>query len=490
MKGQNKKKSMFSTLPGSSKEFMDWSWDRIEPYYKELSGRRLREGNIALWLSDWSSLRELIYETYNRLYVATTMDTTDPEIHRRYTAFLDDIFPFAQKADQALKEKLLASGLSVRGFEMPLQNMRAEADLFRDVNVNLLSSELKLSNEYDVIIGAQTVEWDGKEVTLPQLAPVYQDSDRERRERAWRLAMQRFLADREPINDLWGRLLEVRSQLAENSGRKNYRDYRWQQLLRFDYTPEDSARFREAIYEVAVPAARRIQEKRRRDLGVELLRPWDLDVDPHQRPPLRPFKTIGELEEKSSAIFHRVDPQLGAYFDTMRREGLLDLENRKGKAPGGYCIDFPAVRKPFIFANSVGIHDDVQTMLHEAGHAFHVFEAGRLPYHQQLLVGAEIAEVASMAMELLSAPYLEATAGGFYTPQDAARAQVEHLVQVVLFWPYMAVVDGFQHWVYENQEQAADPNRCDAEWARLWDRFMPVVDWSGLEQEKATGWHR
>jgi oligoendopeptidase F len=334
------------------------------------------------------------------------------------------------------------------------------------------------------------VEWRGKEVTLTQLVPVYMETDRSTREQAWRLASQRWLADREVINAIWLKLLGVRRQLAENAGLPDYRAYRWCQLLRFDYTPDDCKRFHQAIEQVVVPAALRIYEKRRQQLGVETLRPWDLDVDPLGRAPLKPFETVTELKEKTAAIFHRVDPQLGEYFDIMRRENLLDLDNRKNKAPGGYCTDFPIARRPFIFVNSVGRHDDVQTMLHEGGHAFHVFECHRLPYYQQIYAPIEFMEVASMGMELLASPYLNRQDDGFYSAGEAARARIEHLEGIIQFWPYMAVVDAFQHWVYENPVAAADPANCDACWGELWQRFMPGVDWSGLEQERMTGWHR
>jgi oligoendopeptidase F len=368
--------------------------------------------------------------------------------------------------------------------------MRAEASLFREANLPLLSDELKLSTEYDRIVGGQTVVWDGQELTLPQLQPVYLEPDRERRERAWRLAAERQLTDREAINALWAKFLELRGQLAANASLPDYRAYRWQQLLRFDYSPEDCFRFHQAIEQVAVPAAQRLYERRRQRLGVKTLRPWDLDVDLLSRPPLRPFAQVAELVEGTARIFQRVDPELSGYFEIMQREGLLDLDNRKGKAPGGYCDSFRASRRPFIFMNAVGVHDDVQTLLHEGGHAFHAFESYHLPYFNQLDPPLEFAEVASMGMELLASPYLPADEGGFYSPEQAARGRVEFLERAVLFWPYMAVVDAFQHWVYENHEAARDPANCDGRWEALWQRFMPGVDWSGLEAERATGWQR
>jgi oligoendopeptidase F len=286
--------------------------------------------------------------------------------------------------------------------------------------------------------------------------------------------------------------MEVRRKLAANAGLPDYRAFRWQQQLRFDYTPADCKSFQQAIEEVAVPAATRIYDKHRRELGVERLRPWDLDLElyPLHVPPLHAYSSFEELERGAAAIFTRVDPQLGEYFATMRRESLLDLENRKGKAPGAFCTSFATLQRPFVFMNAVGLSADVRTLLHECGHAFHVFERSRLPYHHQWRSGMEFNEVASMAMELLATPYLEESLGGFYSKADAARAINEQLERIVLFWPYMAVVDAFQHWAYEHHAQASDPGNCDEKWAELWRRFMPGVDWSGLEQEAMTGWHR
>src|SRR4030042_5331652 len=289
--------------------------------------------------------------------------------------------------------------------------------------------------------------------------------------------MKRKLADRENLNQMWVRMLELRYRIAASAGFKDYRLYRWKELLRFDYTPEDCTQFQRAIERVVVPARSRIYEKRKKQLGLAPLRPWDLYVDPLGRDPLKPYQTIAELEDKVSAIFHKIDPELGKYFEIMRSQGLLDLENRKGKAPGAYCNNYDMVRLPFIFENAVGLHTDVATLLHEGGHAFHVFEEAHLPYYQQLQVGMEFGEVASMAMEFLSSPYLVASDGGFYSEKDAARARIEHLEESLLFWPYMAVVDGFQHWAYTNQVAALNPDNCDRMWSELWERYMIGVDW-------------
>lgn len=480
---------MAASLPKNVVQFLDWTWPQIEPFFQDLYERPLSEATIAEWLGDWSELSKLLEESYWRHYDATTIDTANQEIQEKFNNFLDQVQPRAKSAEQKLKEMLLNSEIFPDGYEVPLRNLRAQADLFREPNLELQSEEKKLVTEYDKIIGAQTVLWEGQQVPLPQLIPVYQQTDRERREKAWRLAAERQLADREGINDLWVSFLELRQKIAINADLPNYRAYRWRELLRFDYTPEDCYQFQQAISDVIVPVAESIYKKRRQRLGVESLRPWDLDVDPFARPPLDPFANSEELVSKTSQIFHQVDPQLGDYFEIMRTEGLLDLENRENKAPGGYCSHYKSSERPFIFMNAVGVHEDVQTLLHEAGHAFHVFECGHLPYFF-LEVPAEFAEVASMSMEFLASPYLISDQGGYYTPEQAARARIQYLESVLLFWPYMAVVDAFQHWVYENQQAAMNPANCDASWAQLWERFMPGVDWSGLEQEMRTGWQR
>ncbi len=481
---------MLSNLPATPDQLLAWDWAKYEPYVQDLSARDLTAANITEFLLDWSRLAECFMETYNRRYVASTVNTADQAAEQAFKDFMDQIFPRAMAAEQVFKEKLLASGLQPAGFDIPLRNMRAEADLFRPENLPLLGEEQKMNNEYQHIIGAQTVQWDGQEVTVTQLRPVYFEIDRARREQAWRLSAGRQLADRQAINELWVRHLELRLQIAANAGKPDYRAYRWQNQLRFDYTPADCRSFHDAIEKAVVPAAQRIYARRRQALGLDSLRPWDLNVDPEGRPPLKPFKDVDELISKTHTIFQRVDPQLGAHFGTMIREGLLDVENRKNKAPGAYCTDYSVIRRPFIFENAVGLHDDVQTLLHEGGHAMHVFESAPIEFIQQLNVPMEFAEVASMAMELLAAPYLETRYGGFYTPAEAARARIEHLEGNILFWPYMAVVDAFQHWVYENPGAAKDPARCDAAWAEQWGRFMVGVDYSGFEDVLVTGWHR
>lgn len=485
--------AFFTLLPTTSAEIRDWPWERIAPYYDELLARPLTQENLAAWLADWTAISALLDEVNNSYTIATTVNTADEEAERGYTRYLDTIQPQAMAAEQRMREKLLASGLEApEGFAVPLRKMRAGASLFREENIPVLSELRKLGLEYTRIAGARTVTWDGHEIPLPQLRPHLFDPDREGRERAWRAMRGREAQDTSALTDLWRRMMAQRRQLAANAGFDSYRNYRWRELFRFDYTPDDAKQFQESIADVVVPAVRQLNERRRAQLGIATLRPWDLNVDPRGRPALRPYTTTTELEERTSAIFSRVDPQFGAYFETMRAEGLLDLESRAHKAPGGYSLQYNVRRRPFIFMNAAGAQGDVRTLLHEGGHSFHTFEMAPLPYMQQRqeqMLPMEFAEVASMGMELLATPYLTREQGGFYSEAEAARARIEHLSGIVRLWPYIAMIDALQHWMYEH-EAGDDLAACDDYWATLVDRYWPDQDWSGLDALKRSYWHR
>jgi oligoendopeptidase F len=483
---------VFDQLPDTVAEFQNWTWDRIEPYYQDLQERPLDADRVGRWLSDWTRLIDLLSEAHARLSVAVTQDTTDKQAEARYHAFLDGIHQAAQAENQRLKQKLLESQLEPQNFALQLRKMQIETELFRSENLPLFARETKLGGEYSRLVGAQTVQWRGTEVTLQRLRAASQSPERAERQNAWELAANRWLCDRRAIDQVWADLLTLRRQLASNAGKADYRAFRWQQLLRIDYSPHDCQKFQHAVEQTVTPAATRLYERYRQRIGVERLRPWDLDNDltPLHFPAIQPYGDVSELEEKTQAIFRRLDPHLGEYFGILRAEGLLDLPNRKGKAPGAYCTSFTAARRPFIFMNAVGLHTDVRTILHESGHAFHNFARYKLPYAQQRLSGMEFNEVASMAIELLAAPYLSVEQGGFWPAAEARRFQLAHLEQILTFWPYMAVVDAFQHWVYTHPDLACDPALCDAKWLELWWRFIPGVDWSDLNEQAMTGWQR
>ena len=473
-------------------EFMTMDWEEIYPLYVELEQLQLEEDALTAWMTGWSDMRRLIDERYSRLSLAAELDTTDEEAEKAYHDFLEQIYPKALAVDQKLKEKLLQSGLVPEGMEIVLKKMQTEADLFREENLPLLTEENKLNTQYNKIFGAQTVEWDEEELTLTQVKSAMLTPDREVRKELWEMAAERQLADREAINDLWVKYMDIRAQLAANAGFDEYRSFRWLQRLRLDYTPEDSKQFLRSIKETAVPAATRAYQRYTKRLGIDSVRPWDLrnNQTTFYLPAFQAFETEEEFTSIVGGTFEKLDPVLSGHFNTMREQKLLDLMNRKGKGPGGFCTSFATVGLPFIFMNSVGQASDLRVLLHESGHAFHVFERTKLPYHHQWRPGMEFAEVASTAMELLAAPYLAAEQGGFLSVEDAAVVQLLNLEEKLLFWPYMAVVVAFQHWVYENHQLGSDPEACDQKWAELIDNYMPAINWEGYEEVKKTGWHR
>lgn len=481
---------MFEQLPKHAQDAFAWGWDDYKPYFDNLLARDLTENTLHAWLVDWSTLAKLAYEVYSRLYVATTVNTSDENAKTQYFNFLDNVMENLEAANDQLQRKLIDSAYEPDGFAVPLRQMRGSVELFRQENLPLKTQLQKLSKQYDEIMGAQTVEWNGEDKTISQMRVLLLDKDRDTRERAWRAAYARQMQDRDPLNELWQQMLDIRLQIAANADKPNFRDYAWIERDRYDYTPDDDLRFLDSIEKVVVPAMLRRMERRKEALGLDTLRPWDMLVDTLGDAPLKPFENVNTLIAGGASIFAQIDPELSSYYNSMRDNGMLDLDNRKSKAPGGYCTDFPLAGHSFIFMNAVSTHDDVQTLLHESGHAFHNFESAKLPYIQQTDYPTEFAEVASMTMELLAAPYLVREKGGFYSTAEAARARIEHLEGILNFWPYMAVVDGFQHWVYTHPDDARNPANCDAQWLQLWGRFLPGVDWNGLEDIKATGWHR
>lgn len=482
---------MFDTLPKTYDAIKDWTWEQFAPYFEDLKARDLNAETSDAFLRDWSHLQEAIGEILNRARIVTTQNTADEAAEARLRTLMQTLYQPSAQAENALNEKLLASGVQPENFELPLKRMRAEVQLFREENLPLQIEEQKLGIEYGKVTGAQVVQWDGAEVTLVELMKSFQDPDRARRKAAFDLFAGRWLEDREKVNDIWKRVYPIRTQMAKNAGFDNYRDFRWMQFSRFDYAPADNDTFHRAIEQVVVPAAKRARERHRQALKLDVLRPYDIDADSTGLPPLRPWKDIDDLAGKAESVFNHVDPELGAYYSTMRREGLLDLPNRKHKGPGAYCSSYPLTRRPFVFMNAVNTRGDIRTLLHEIGHAFHNFETmDNLPYAHQRDYPIEFAEVASMAMELLAAPYLTHEFGGYYAPADAARDRIEHLDQILQFWPYMAMVDAFQLWAYDGTGRAADPAACDEKWLELKERFEPDIDYTGYEDYKATGWHR
>lgn len=483
----------FSSLPSNAESILSMTWQDYEPFYNDLKSRTLDSSTIDAWLDDWSALASCVDEQFTRLQVVVSQHTADEELQKQFDTFLDEVQPATKAADQKVKEKLLESGLQPKGFEIALKMMQAEAEIFSEENLPLLAEEQKLANEYDKIMGATTVMWEGEEKTFWEMTTMYSyETDRDVRERAWRAIWDRLYENREAVNVLWKKFMALRLKIAENAGFPDYRAYKWKQSRRFDYTPDDCKSFHAAIEAVVVPAAVRVYERRRQRLGLEATRPWDREVDQFGRPALRPAETVAELNSKALNVFEKVDPKFREYYQRMIANDLLDLDSRKNKASGAYSLCYNVARLPFIFMSHTNTAIDVDTILHEGGHAFHSLESAHLRYHQkaEVYLPAEFAEVASMGMELLAAPYLTQEQDGFYTEEESARARIAHLESFLVFLPYMALVDAFQHWIYENSTEALDGIQCEDKWGELWDRFMKGIDYSGLEKYKNIYWQR
>jgi len=480
---------MKNNFPIKTETLLKWSWADIEPYFHDLLAFELNAENVDVWLKIWSDLTRHIHELQTRLQLRTMINMADKEGEKLYTKFLDTIFPKAEKAENDLNQKLLDSRLEPKSIHVALRNIRSEADLFREENLPLFLEGQKIEQECQRIMAAQTVKWGDEERTISQMASLQQEKDRATREKAMRLVMERQYADFEVLGEQWTQLIKIRRQIALNAGKANYRDYQWQNKQRFDYTPENAKSFHLAIEEVVVPAASRIHERWRKKLGVETLCLWDTQIDHNGLNDIRPFANTDELIHGMQRIFDKVDPFFGRCFQTMVTEGLLDLENRKNKAPGGYCTTFAASYRPFIFMNSVGSQSDVTILLHEAGHSFHVFETiGIDLVHNIKYSPREFCEAVAMAMVHLAWPYL--IESGMYTEAEVARARIRNLESILISWPIIAMGDAIQHWIYENHNLASDPVNVGEKWSRIWDRYIVGVDWGGLEQYKTTSWQR
>ena len=477
-----------SVLPNSPTAFAKATWEEVVPYFDDLLERPLDASTVEEWLSAWSRLEELVTEAAAQAMIAYTIDTSDSKKEKDHLRFSTEILPKMEERSVELARKFVALGHSTPELATTLARFRTSIEIFREANVPLFSELEELSARYQRITGSMTVTWDGEERPLPQLQPFLKSPDRAIRERAFRAATQPYMEEHGALAGLFDRMFELRQRAARNAGFANFRDYIFPAKYRFDYTPADCELFHEAVERTAAPAVARIMEHRRQRLGLDALRPWDLAVDPYRAAPLRPFETVDQFVGAARRVFDRVDPVLGGQFQTMIDERLLDLDSRKGKAPGGYCETLHFRGRPFIFMNAVGLVDDVMTLLHEAGHAFHAFASHRQPLIWQRHPGSEAAELASMSMELLASPHL-AKPTGYFSPEDHRRAWLEHLEDVLLSLVHIASVDAFQTWIYTSAD-GADAVARDEAWLRIRSRFERGVDWSGLERERVARWYR
>ena len=371
-------------------------------------------------------------------------------------------------------------------FEILGRRWQSDVEIFRDENVPLETEITRKVTEYDQINGQMTVILRGKELTMQQAARFLEDPDRPTRQEAWETSSRRRLVDRESIETIYDSLFPLRHKIAQNAGLSDYRAFQWKANKRFDYTPDDCLRFADSIAEICVPIVRRLDRERAADLKLEVLRPWDSAVDTKGRPPLRPFdeNKIDEFVSKTREIFNRLSPALASDFDQLRERGNLDLQSRKGKQPGGFLMPLEETRQPFIFMNAAGLQRDIETLLHEGGHAFHHLAASKEDLVFVRSAPMEFCEVASMSMELLGGEHF----GVFYTEADAARARRKMIEGIIYFFPWMAIIDSFQHWLYTHPAHSREDRKRI--WISLLDRFGGVVDWTTWEPVRESLWQR
>ena len=467
------------------------SWEDVKPFYDELLNRPISNADeLKQWLMDRSELESYLSEDFAWRYIRMTCDTANEELVNNLNFFIAEIQPPMTTCGNDLDLKAVnspyISELTDEGYEVMVRGMKKAIEIFREENIPLQTELQTEERKYGAIVGAMTVNIDGREMTLPEASDRLQSTDRAVREEAWRKIWERRYQDHETLDRLFDRLRDLRHQIAVNAGFANFRDYSFAALGRFDYTPQDCVNFHESVAEAVVPLLDELAGERKRKLGVNPLRPWDSKVDIEGRPPLKPFATGEELLEKTIKCFDRLDRELGDDLRIMRAMGHLDLESRKGKAPGGYNYPLEEIGVPFIFMNATSSLRDLVTMVHEGGHAVHSFLTRELPLKAFRNPPMEVAELASMSMELLSMDHWDVF---FDNPDELRRAKLQHLESIIETLPWVATIDKFQHWMYEN------PTHTDAErrenWLRIYNQFADTVtDWNGFAFYKEYVWQR
>lgn len=467
------------------------NWPDIAPLFDRLEANATEaksSADLERWLLDWSELNAALDEEASRRYIAMTCHTNNADAEKAYLHFVENVEPQLKPRQFALEKIYVAhpqrEKLSKQRFEVFDRDVKNHVALFRPENVALETEEAKLSQQYQKLIGAQTVTFRGEEKTLVQMGRYLEEPDRALRQEAWELVAKRRLQDVDKCEEIFEELIQLRTRIAKNAGFENYRDYAFRQKGRFDYTPENCFQFHDAVEKEIMPAVREIHNDRKRQLKLEKLRPWDLAVDPQNRAALKPFAEVSEMVSRTQNIFNHLDAELAAGFQQMQDLKLLDLDNRKGKAPGGYQSTLSEARVPFIFMNAIGLQRDVETILHEAGHAFHAQATRGEDLYAYRGAPIEFCEVASMAMELLGNEFLEE----FYPVAEANRARKTHLEGIIGFFPWMATVDAFQHWIYTHLGHTRAERK--AAYLQLMDRFGGDLDYSGFEEVRAHSWHR
>lgn len=473
-------------------DFKVTSWEVLKPFFENLLDRDLTSvDELKKWFHDRSELESIISEDLAWRYIKMTCYTENEGYRKDYQDFVENIQPQVAPVSDKLNKKAAGSEFlndlaSLEGYDLMIRSLKKEIEIFRDENVPLFTQLSTEAQKYAQISGAMTVEVDGKELTLQQASVYLMSTDRKRREEIYHKVSQRRLKDKASLDELFSKLVELRHQVSVNAGFKNFRDYMFKSLGRFDYTPQDCFNFHDAIQHEVVPILDQFSKERKNELKVKELRPWDKAVDPEGREALKPFTNGKELTDKTIEVFKRLDPFLGQCLAIMKEMGHLDLESRKGKAPGGYNYPLSEIGVPFIFMNATSTLRDMVTIMHEGGHAIHNFLTRDLELNDFKSTPSEVAELASMSMELISMDHWNV----FFTDEaELKRAKREHLEDIIETLPWVATIDRYQHWLYENPNHSLAERREN--WNRIFDQFADsVTDWSGLQEVKDYLWQK
>ena len=470
-------------------------WENIEPYVNDLLSRELTCSScLEKAISDSSNLAEHISETGALLYIGMTCDTENEKKKNEFLHFVENVRPKLSEFSDALNRRIAEhpslEDLSER-YTLMIRGIISDIEIFRTENIPLGVEQTKLVTKAQGITGAMTVEFEGKERTFPEMKAFLESNDREKREKAWKSMVNRWMDDSEDLSEIFDELIKIRHQIALNAGFDTYTDYMFRAMHRFDYSVEDCLTFHDSIEKVCMPIVKDINEKRRVAFGLDKLSPWDVNEKTGSGPdisgerPLKPFESVQEMVTKLSQLFHNMSEDLGNKFDKLVEMDTLDLETRKGKAPGGYQYYLEKSRVPFIFMNAAGLQGDLETMIHESGHAFHSLYCGHLDLIDERNYPIEFAEVASMSMELLT----QDEWGIFYeNSNEVNRARISHLEGVVYLLPWIATIDAFQHWIYANPDHTRDERK--EYWLSLREKFGSDMNWNGNEEFRELSWQQ
>jgi oligoendopeptidase F len=473
-------------------DFKVTTWEELKPWLDKLMDRDLNSVEaLKKWFRDRSEVEAVVSEDLAWRYIKMTCYTENEEYRKSYQDFIENIQPqMAPVADQLNKKAAASPYLNElsnkEGFDIMIRSLKKDIEIFRDENVPLYTEINTESQKYALINGAMTIDWEGKEITLQQGSVLMMSTDRKIRESVYHKISERRLKDKDTLDELFTKLITLRHKVSLNAGFPNFRDYMFRSLGRFDYTPQDCFDFHEAIRGEVVPLLDKFSKERKAALKVEQLRPWDKAVDPEGREALKPFTNGKELTEKTIEVFRRLDPFLGQCLAVMKEMGHLDLESRKGKAPGGYNYPLSEIGVPFIFMNATSTLRDMVTIMHEGGHAIHNFLTRDLELNDFKSTPSEVAELASMSMELISMDHWDV----FFTNEaELRRAKREHLEDIIETLPWVATIDKYQHWLYEHPAHTPDDRK--KQWNITFDQFADTVtDWHGLQNAKDYLWQK